>query len=181
MLPATPNYFGYLPMNSLLTSSRPLCPTGWLAICMITAIFAAQTHAQTGQQTAASVYFASRNTVPQTQASRFSTPASQTMSVAPGGKPFQNVSRQPTISPYLSLDLVADDGTALPNYYAFYKPKREQQLAIESQQAEILKLRQRVRSAGSTAELSRNSVRSMPTTGSSSQFMNLGNYYPGLR
>lgn len=165
-----------LPNNELLKRSSCL-----LAICLFTTISAEHVLAQNGYRTAASTYFGGGSSRQQPTTGRLAGPVSQTVNVAARGKPFQNVSRQPTISPYLSLGLVTDEGTALPNYYAFYKPQREQQQSVESQQAEIRKLRQQVRTARVNTELSRTSVQSMPTTGSSSQFMNLGNYYPGLR
>lgn len=103
------------------------------------------------------------------------------MNGAASSKPFQNVKREPTLSPYLALDLLNDDDTRLPNYYAFYQPMRQQQLESDAQEARIRRLQQQLRVSNATGEVSRNPRSGMPTTGNSSQFMNLGGYFPGLR
>ena len=153
-------------------------------ICLLAAAQAVEAYAQLGSHTPASRYFSGRSGLRlPVQPTRRVAAKSQAMSAPNGQKPFQDIHRPSTISPYLSLDIVvdSDDGQALPNYYAFYRPQREQQQAVESQQAEIRRLQQQVRVAGANNELSRNAATSMPTTGNSSQFMNLGSYYPRLR
>lgn len=140
--------------------------------------------AQYGYNTPASRYFAGRKAITMpAQPIHRPAPTPQPMNITGGQKPFENIQRPNTISPYLSLDIVVseDDDESLPNYYAFYRPQREQQQAIESQQAEIRRLQQQVRVANAKNEISRKVAPGMPTTGSSSQFMNLGSYYPGLR
>ncbi len=108
-------------------------------------------------------------------------PGPQPVQLAGSAKPFQNIHRPPALSPYLSLDLINDSGTGLPNYYAFFQPQMQQRQANEAQQAQIRRLQQQVRVANSTGALSNNSQGGMPTTGHSSQFMNLGGYFPAMR
>ena len=103
------------------------------------------------------------------------------MDISGRGKPFENLYRQPTLSPYLALDLLDDSGTGLPNYYAFYQPQQQQQQANEAQEARIRRLQQQLRLATATGAISRNPSGGMPTTGTSSQFMNLGGYFPNLQ
>ena len=157
-----------------------------IALMICIAVVAAPTAAlaQFGHNTPAGRYFTGRSGVtPPVHPARRPAPTPQPMNISHGQKPFEGIQRPQTISPYLSLDIqVSDDnGQALPNYYAFYRPQRDQQQAVQSQQAEIRRLRQQVRVANASGELSRNPVPGMPTTGTSSQFMNLGRYYPGLR
>lgn len=103
------------------------------------------------------------------------------MDTSVSGKPFRNLYREPTLSPYLALDLVNDEGSGLPNYYAFYQPQQQQRQANEAQKVRIRRLQQQLRTATAKGAVTRNLSGGMPTTGSSSQFMNLGGYYPGLR
>lgn len=132
-----------------------------------------------GMSTAASRYFGGANTiVPQPRPRR---PAPEPMDTSVSGKPFRNLYREPTLSPYLALDLVNDEGSGLPNYYAFYQPQQQQRQANEAQKVRIRRLQQQLRTATAKGAVTRNLSGGMPTTGSSSQFMNLGGYYPGLR
>ena len=97
-----------------------------------------------------------------------------------GHKPFQNIHRGPVVSPYMSLD-IPESATGLPNYYAFVQPQLEQRATNEAQADEIRRLRQQVRRSGRPEQVSKSSNAGLPTTGNSSQFMNLGNYFPGSR
>ena len=157
-------------------TSRSLC-----FALLVFALIARPATAQSGTQTPAGRYFGGRTAITSRLPVRNSNPAPQPMDVSGAGKPFEQLQREPVLSPYLSLDLVNDDGTGLPNYYAFYKPQRDQQQKLLSQEARIRKLQQQLRVAGATRTISQDPVVGMPTTGNSSQFMNLGNYYPGLR
>ena len=148
------------------------------SICFALLVCLGEVHAQTGTTTAAGHYF--RGGSPRTPQRQPRRPVPQPMDVSTAGKPFQNIHRDPTLSPYLSLDLVRDDGTALPGYYAFYQPQRQQQQANEAQEARLRRLQQQLRTATAKGSITRNVSGGMPTTGSSSQFMNLGGYYPNL-
>ena len=150
-----------------------------LALLFLAVALATVANAQTGTSTAAGRYFSGGNTMMPQQTVR--RPAPEPMDVSGSGKPFKNLYREPTLSPYLSLDLLNDEGTGVPNYYAFYQPQRQQQRANEAQEARIRRLQQQLRTATAKGAVNRNISGGMPTTGSSSQFMNLGGYYPGLR
>ncbi len=151
------------------------------ALLYLTGEFAAAANPQAGVSTAAGRYFGGSKTFMSYQPARRPAPAPQPMDISGRGKPFKNLNRQPTLSPYLTLDLLNDDGTGLPNYYAFYQPLRQQQQANEAQEVRIRRLQQQLRVATATDTISGNSSGGMPTTGTSSQFMNLGGYFPGLR
>lgn len=134
-----------------------------------------------GMPTAAGQYFGGSHVMLPNQPKRRPAARPQPMESAVGGKPFQTLHREPALSPYLTLDLLNDDDTGLPNYYAFYQPMRQQQQANEAQEARIRRMQQQLRVANATGAVSRTVQGGMPTTGNSSQFMNLGNYFPGLR
>lgn len=97
-----------------------------------------------------------------------------------GGKPFQAVSRPPSLSPYMGLDMLESD-VGLPNYYAYTRPQIQQRQANAAQQAQLRRLQQQMRMANATGVVSRNPSGGIPTTGHSSQFLNMGGYYPTLR
>lgn len=154
------------------------------ALLFLTGESASAANPRAGVSTAASRYFGVRNTILPHQPAR--RPAPQPMNISGRGKPFENLYREPTLSPYLALDLLNDAGSGLPNYYAFYQPMRQQQQASEAQETKIRRLQQQLQTAKSTGAisgnpLSRNLGSGMPTTGTSSQYMNLGRYFPGLR
>lgn len=93
----------------------------------------------------------------------------------PMSKPFENVTPQSNLSPYLSLDLLASPNS-IPNYHAYVRPQLEQSQQQQRQNAQI----QRLQSQVSTANLpgAPAATGGMPTTGHSTQFMNVGGYYP---
>jgi hypothetical protein len=149
-----------------------------LTMLLVTGQAAMAEHPMFARTTAASNYFRGRETIIPGQRAR--RPAPKQVEVTRTGKPFENIYREPTLSPYLSLDLVNDQGTGLPNYYAFVQPQRQQQQANQSQEARIRRLQQQLRTSTAKGAVTRNIRSGMPTTGSSSHFMNLGNYYPDL-
>lgn len=105
-------------------------------------------------------------------------PALAPMPKRPIRKPFAGATLGSPVSPYLALDL-RESGSGLPNYYAFVRPQLQQQRQFELQQAQYQMLQQQVRSSGATAGSPSGSRASMPTTGHSTQFQNLGGYFPG--
>ena len=151
------------------------------ATLVLTAELASAGNPRSAVSTPASQFFSGARSVRSYQTPSRPTAAPQQMDISQQGKPFANLYRRPALSPYLSLELFNEEDTGLPNYYAFYKPQRDQQEANELQEARIRRLQQQVRMANSTGALSRNPTPGMPTTGNSSQFLNLGGYYPGLR
>lgn len=145
-----------------------------------------QAQVNQGVTTPAAQYFASRNasgqnfgtTVPQTTGNFV--PAPQPVQLS-GNKPFRHIQHPPTLSPYLGLDAFPETGTSLPNYHMFVQPQFRQREANEAQARELRRLQQQLRVATARGVVSKNPTGGMPTTGGSSQFMNVGNYYPGLR
>ena len=93
-------------------------------------------------------------------------------------KPFENLARRPTISPYLGLDRI-ESGVSLPNYHAFVRPQIQQEKAFLQQEAELRRLRHQVRMASTAGIVTKNPTNSLPTTGQSIQFLNTGSYFPG--
>ncbi|MEQ8209010.1 MAG: hypothetical protein RH917_04195 [Lacipirellulaceae bacterium] len=89
-------------------------------------------------------------------------------------KPFENVTPQSNLSPYLSLDLLASPN-AIPNYHAYVRPQLEQSHQQQKQNAQIQRLQSQVSAVNLPgAPAATNGV---PTTGHSTQFMNVGGYY----
>lgn len=101
---------------------------------------------------------------------------SQRMQPTAPGKPFEHAVRRATISPYLSLDL-REAELGIPNYYAFVKPQLQQRRANQVQAAELQRLQQQLRTASAAGGILRNPAGGVPTTGTSTQFMNTGSYY----
>jgi len=97
-----------------------------------------------------------------------------------GTKPFESVQRLPTLSPYHNLN-VRESEFGLPNYHSFVRPMQRQQIANQEQAANLRKLQQKFRVATATGIVSNNSTGGVPTTGHSSQFLNLGGYFSEVR
>ena len=96
-----------------------------------------------------------------------------------GGKPFQNVDRGPTITPYLQLDTL-ESSVGVPNYYSRVLPQIQQHKVTQAQAIQLRRLQQQVRLAGGTAAITSTRNGSVPTTGHSSQFLNVGGYFPTI-
>ncbi|MCA9232028.1 MAG: hypothetical protein KDA57_15375 [Planctomycetales bacterium] len=130
--------------------------------------------------TPAMQYFG-RGLAPTTPARNFSRqmPTPQPLQVQ-GTKPFETLRRPPTISPYLGLD-VRESELGLPNYYAFVRPAQQQQIAAREQAEHIRNLKQKLRVATARGIVSNNPSGGVPTTGHSSQFLNLGGYFSDVR
>jgi hypothetical protein len=107
-------------------------------------------------------------------------PAPQPVQTAAVVKPFSGVQPASAVTPYLALD-ERESTTGLPNYYLFVKPQLDQQARNQIQQAQYRRLQQQMRMATAGGVVSRSLSGGMPTTGHSTQFMNNGGYYPGLR
>ena len=117
--------------------------------------------------------------LPPLQEARNLTGAPQGVQIA-RGKPFQDTVRPPTLSPYLSLDRFESE-TGLPNYHAFVRPQIQQQQENRQQARKASRLKQQTRMASAPAAVSRSTHRRPESTGQGSQFLNVGNYFPGLR
>lgn len=93
-----------------------------------------------------------------------------------GSKPFESLRREPTISPYLNLD-VRESEFGIPSYHAFVQPMQQQRLVEREQARRFRKLQQKVRVATARGIVSKNPTGGVPTTGRSSQYLNLGGYF----
>jgi hypothetical protein len=98
-----------------------------------------------------------------------------------GGKPFDQIQRQPTLSPYLALDAVPESSTSLPNWHLFVQPQMQQRKDGEAQALELMRARQRIRVATARHIVPESPPAGAPITGSSTQFLNMGSYFPGAR
>jgi hypothetical protein len=107
-------------------------------------------------------------------------PAPQPVQTAAYLKPHSGLPTGPSVSPYLALDQL-ETQNGLPNYYLYVKPQLEQTATNQAQQMQNRRMQQQLRRANTTGILPRTTSGGMPTTGHSTQFMNNGGYYPGLR
>lgn len=98
-----------------------------------------------------------------------------------GSKPFDHIQRPPTLSPYLGLDAVPEGATSLPNWHTFVQPQLQQRNSAESRARELIRTRQQMRVATARYLVPENPPASTPITGSGTQFLNVGGYFPGLR
>lgn len=148
-----------------------------LIACGATESLGQVNHGRNSYTTPAASYFGSQQVGHPQMATPQQTAAARSVQLT-GSKPFQNVQLGTTLSPYLSLDM-PETSTSLPNYYAYVRPQLQQREMNEAQSEEIRRLRQQVRMRGGQVNVSKNPNEGLPTTGTSSQFMNLGNYFPG--
>jgi hypothetical protein len=111
--------------------------------------------------------------------SHTSAPANLQVQTAAPGKPFAGAPQGSNVTPYLALDF-AETPTALPNYYMFVRPQLEQQQRAQGDRAQFHRLQQQLRKAEAGGAVS-NPNGGIPTTGHSSQFMNIGGYYPSMK
>ena len=90
-----------------------------------------------------------------------------------GGKPFQAVQSQPTISPYLYLNAGTSSASPMTNYFAFVRPQLEQQESGRQQQREIQQLRTQLQ------KISSNGTGSQPSanTNSAAHYMDTAQFY----
>ena len=124
-------------------------------------------------------YFSGKNVQPLSRSvMRAQVPLTRPVQVVTRNKPFSRVRRTSTISPYLNLDLPQTD-VGLPNYYAFVQPMIMQQSTNQSQQKQFGRMEQQLRAVSTNGIIANNPSGGMPTTGHSTQFLNMGNYFPG--
>jgi len=67
----------------------------------------------------------------------------------PGGKPFQSIESQPTVSPYLYLNSGGSHANLVTNYFGFVRPQLDQMEAGRQQQREIQQLKNQVKKLSS--------------------------------
>jgi hypothetical protein len=94
-----------------------------------------------------------------------------------GGKPFQAVQMQPTVSPYLYLNAGSNASNQMTNYFAFVRPQMEQIEAGRQQQREIQQLRTQVQkmSVNGTGRPS------SPDSNAAAHYMDTAQFYRGLQ
>jgi hypothetical protein len=93
-----------------------------------------------------------------------------------GGKPFQAISPQSTISPYLYMNAGTNTATPITNYLAFVRPQMEQAESGRQQQREIQQLRSQLQKMSSNGPGSQ-SVNSNPAA----RYMDTAQFYRGLQ
>lgn len=94
-------------------------------------------------------------------------------------KPFSSVQQASSISPYLALDNI-ETSTSLPNYFLFVRPQLDFQSQMRAQNAQLWRKQQQLNAAAASSAAGYPEGQTA-TTGHSTQFMNSGGYYPGLR
>jgi hypothetical protein len=93
-----------------------------------------------------------------------------------GGKPFQAIPTQSTISPYLYLNAGANSSTPMTNYFAFVRPQLEQAASGRQQQREIQQLRTQLQ------KMSANGGGQQSTkSNSAAHYMDTAQFYRGLQ
>jgi hypothetical protein len=177
-------------MQALRLSSLPMAACGFFLMTIASPTlgqesqfrnaFSAQPVQNDSTTTPAMKYFGSRlaaRTRPQSTRKEYTAP--QPVQTA-GAKPFQSLQRGATLSPYLGLDIRSDE-LSIPNYYTFVRPQQQLQLSNKSQTLQVRRLKEKLRLATSRGIVSNNPSGGVPTTGHSSQFLNLGGYFPAPR
>jgi len=93
-----------------------------------------------------------------------------------GGKPFQAISAQSTISPYLYMNAGTNTATPITNYLAFVRPQLEQAESGRQQQREIQQLRTQLQKMSSTGSGTQ-SLNPNPAA----HYMDTAQFYRGLQ
>jgi hypothetical protein len=93
-----------------------------------------------------------------------------------GGKPFQAIPTQPTISPYLYLNAGTNTTSPMTNYFAFVRPQLQQAESGRQQQREIQQLRSQLQKISSNSTGSQSASRS-----SAAHYMDTAQFYRGLQ
>jgi hypothetical protein len=101
--------------------------------------------------------------------------ASRVQTTRRGGKPFQAIQSQPTISPYLYLNAGTNSASPMTNYFAFVRPQIEAQETGRAQQREIQQLRNQLQKLSSTGGGQAGS----PNT--AAHYMDTAQFYRGLQ
>jgi hypothetical protein len=94
-----------------------------------------------------------------------------------GGKPFQAVQSQPTISPYLYLNAGTNSASPMTNYFAFVRPQLEAQETGRAQQREIQQLRGQLQKLSSAA----GGGRQVGSQSTAAHYMDTAQFYRGLQ
>jgi hypothetical protein len=103
--------------------------------------------------------------------------ASRLQTTRRGGKPFQAIQSQPTISPYLYLNAGTNQASPMTNYFAFVRPQLEQQESGKQQQREIQQLRNQLQKMSSNA----GGAQSSSNPSAAAHYMDTAQFYRGLQ
>ena len=163
---------------AMLLTATPLAQGQQAVYTSMSGSLSSLTSRQTTSMTPALRYFGGKNaqTVYQQPAFHQQLPQPQPVQVARASKPFSGTVRTSTITPYLNLD-VRQSAVGLPNYYAFVKPRLDQQRTNRKQTQRIQRMQRELRMASTPGIVSPDG--GIPTTGHSTQFLNMGSYFPG--
>lgn len=104
--------------------------------------------------------------------------ASRLQATRRGGKPFQAIQSQPTISPYLYLNAGTNSASPMTNYFAFVRPQIEAQETGRVQQREIQQLRGQLQKLSSAAGGGSGQGGSQNTA---AHYMDTAQFYRGLQ
>lgn len=94
-----------------------------------------------------------------------------------GGKPFQTIQSQPTISPYLYLNAGSGTSSPITNYLAYVRPQLDQQDASRQQQREMQQLRNQLQKMSS----SNGSAKQSTEAPAAAHYMDTAQFYRGLQ
>jgi hypothetical protein len=95
-------------------------------------------------------------------------------------KPFQEVYREPTVSPYLNLHRDERSNESAPNYFSLVRPQLDQIEANRAQQRDIQQLRGQLQ-ATSTVVGPQYRASELPGTGTPARYMDTAQFYSGKR
>lgn len=93
-------------------------------------------------------------------------------------KPFSGVQKSPTLSPYLGLLRDTENDTDLPAYFAFVRPRQEQERINRQQNRDMQQLNRQVQQLDRRI-INPSGAQTMRPTGHQTLFMNLSHYYGG--
>jgi hypothetical protein len=102
--------------------------------------------------------------------------ASRLQTKRPGGKPFQSLPTQPTVSPYLYLSNAGTSTNMVTNYFGFVRPQLDQIEANRQQQREIQQLKSQMKKM-STVGAGQQAADSQ----SAAHYMDTAQFYRGLQ
>jgi hypothetical protein len=91
-------------------------------------------------------------------------------------KPYQGLTQESTLSPYLNL-FRDDDAQALPSYHMFVRPRIEQRQINAQQQREVERINRTVRTLEYEQSVRPGPAGGIPATGHGTRFLNTAGYY----
>ncbi len=93
-------------------------------------------------------------------------------------KPFNDIQREPTVSPYLNLFRDDDDrDDQVPNYFTLVRPQLEQQQKNRAQNRELQRLGRTIRTLEYQQQLNTSTATGVPSTGHRTRFFDTTGYY----